>query len=231
MKKSTINILIISIISVIVGVLIGYLIWNATGEKLSPLPKPELSEGQRGELGIDKNINESTIDKYLGRSDSVYLDLRMFEDPAQYENIDGDRFLSGYIKGFEVVPFPYITNVTGLPDTVGQTYTGDTLFTQNENGDYISNYREAMQILIDLFPRDKNIFLMCGGGGYAGMMKKMLVKLGWDTNKIYVVGGFWNYEGKNLVEVKETNKSGETYFAFWKIPYHFIDFSRLTKLD
>ena len=30
---------------------------------LATLPKPELSEGQRGQLGIDKNINESTIDQ------------------------------------------------------------------------------------------------------------------------------------------------------------------------
>ena len=32
---------------------------------LVSLPKPELSSGQRGEMGIDKNINESTIDQYL----------------------------------------------------------------------------------------------------------------------------------------------------------------------
>ena len=29
------------------------------------LPEPELEEGMRGQLGIDKNINEKTIDKYL----------------------------------------------------------------------------------------------------------------------------------------------------------------------
>ena len=29
---------------------------------------------------------------------------------------------------------------------------------------------------------------MCGGGGYAGMTKKLLVSLGWDENKIYNVG-------------------------------------------
>ena len=28
---------------------------------------------------------------------------------------------------------------------------------------------------------------MCGGGGYAGMTKTMLVSLGWDENKIYNV--------------------------------------------
>ena len=32
-------------------------------EILANLPKPEVSEGERGQLGIDKNVNESTIDK------------------------------------------------------------------------------------------------------------------------------------------------------------------------
>ena len=49
---------------------------------LPALPEPELSAGERGELGIDKNINESTIDQYLGRPDAVYRDVRMLEDPG-----------------------------------------------------------------------------------------------------------------------------------------------------
>ena len=228
MKNKSTGIIIASVVALAVGLLAGCLIWNS-GEHLSALPKPELSEGQRGELGIDKNINESNIDKYLGRSDSVYYDMRMLEDPAQYENIDGDRFLSGYVKGFEVLPYPYIAPVTGLPAEVGAGYSGPALF-RMEGENYIANYREAMQIITDLFPKDKNIFLMCGGGGYAGMMKKMLVKLGWDTNKIYVVGGYWYYEGKNKVEIKETLSNGTTYYAFWKVPYHEIDFSYLTKI-
>lgn len=230
MNKNAKNIIIASVASVVVGILIGCAIWNTGKENLIPLPKPTLSEGQRGELGIDKNVNEATIDKYLNRSDSVYYDMRMLEDPAEYENIGGDKYLSGIIKGFEVVSFPYITNVTDLPAEVGSTYTGTTLFTQRDDGNYIANYRESMQIITDLFPKDKNIFLMCGGGGYAGMMKKMLAKLGWNEEKIYVVGGYWYYEGKNIIEVKETLKDGTTYYAFWKIPYHEIDFSKLTKI-
>ena len=102
------------------------------------LPKPELAEGQRGELGIDKNVNESTIDRYLGRTDSVYRDLRMLEDPGNYEAIGGNSKLTGYVNGFEVVPFPYITNVEGLPDEVGGTYSGETLYTKNGD-EYVAN--------------------------------------------------------------------------------------------
>ncbi len=192
------------------------------------LPKPELSAGERGQLGIDKNINESTIDKYLGRSDSVYRDMRMLEDPGDYEAIGGDSKLSGFVNGFEVVPLPYIMNVTGLPAAVGQTYTGPTLFTEKD-GKYTANYRESFDILKDLFPQDKIIFLMCGGGGYAGMMKNLLVSLGWDGSKIYVVGGYWYYNGENNVKVIRTNADGKTVWDFYKVAYHDINFSTLTR--
>ena len=44
------------------------------------LPKPEVTGGERGMLGIDKNINEKTIDKYLNRSDSCDKDLLFFKE-------------------------------------------------------------------------------------------------------------------------------------------------------
>ena len=193
------------------------------------LPAPELAEGQRGELGIDKNINEATIDAYLGRADAVYRDLRMLEDPGNYEAIGGDSKLSGFVKGFEVVPFPYIVNVKGLPEEVGATYEGETLFRQHSDGSYTANYEESMDILEGLFPKDKVIFLMCGGGGYSGMMKNMLVALGWDESKIYDVGGYWFYEGENMVEVKRIRDDGVVVYDFYKVPMHEIKFEELTE--
>lgn len=196
---------------------------------LTNLPAPELSEGQRGELGIDKNVNEETIDSYLGRSDAVYRDLRMLEDPGNYEAIGGDSYLSGFVNGFELVPFPYIVNVKGLPEEVGSTYNGKTLFHQHSDGTYSENYEESMSILESLFPRDKVIFLMCGGGGYSGMMKNLLVELGWDESKIYDVGGYWYYGGENNVDVKRVNDKGEVVYDFYKVPVHEIEFDKLTE--
>jgi rhodanese-related sulfurtransferase len=195
-------------------------------EKKVELPKPQISEGMRGELGIDANVNESTLDKYLGRADSVYRDMRMLVDPAEYENIGGDAYLSGFVKGFEVVPLPYLVNVMGLPEEVGATYKGKTLFTQTKDGKYVANYEESMEILEYLFPKDKTIFLMCGGGGYAGMTKSMLVALGWDGDKIYNTGGYWYYNGENNVVVKNDSHKKVTY-DFWKVAYHDIDFTQL----
>lgn len=188
------------------------------------LPAPELAGGLRGEMGIDKNINENTIDRYLGRDDVVYRDMRMLVDVANYEAIGGDSYLSGYVKGFEVVPYPLLVNVEGLPEAVGKTYTGLTLFTQVD-GKYTPNYAESVEILEYLFPKDKTIFLMCGGGGYAGMTKQMLVSLGWDAERIYNVGGYWYYDGENNVKVKDGDE-----FRYWEVPYHDIRFELLHKL-
>lgn len=226
MKKLLWGLGIGSLVLIVAAFLLGRYAFPNT---LASLPKPELSEGQRGELGIDKNVNESTIDSYLGRSDAVYRDLRMLEDPGNYEAIGGDSKLSGFVRGFEVVPFPYIVNVTGLPEAVGGTYSGPALFHQHSDGSYTANYQESMDILEGLFPRDKVLFLMCGGGGYSGMMKNMLVALGWDESKIYDVGGYWFYEGENKVDVKRKLADGTVVYDFYKVPYHEINFEELTE--
>ena len=219
MKAKTI---IIISLALLIGLIIGYLIPNKT--ELKKLPKPVITEGQRGQLGIDKNINEETIDEYLFREDSVYRDMRMLKDPGNYEAIGGDSYLSGIIKGFEVIPYPYLTEVKGLPKEVGESYKGKTLFTEKD-GTYKANYKESLEILEYYFPKDKNIFLICGGGGYAGMTKQLLVSLGWDENKIYNVGGYWYYNGKNNIEIKNNDK-----YDFWKVTYHDIDFKNLTEV-
>ena len=225
--KKYIWIIVCSAIVLIVGAfLLGR--YALPNNSLASLPKPEVTSGQRGELGIDKNINESTIDQYLGRSDAVYRDMRMLKDPGNYEAIGGDSYLSGFVNGFEVVPLPYIVNVTGLPEAVGETFSGKTLFTNN-NGFYTPNYKESMDVLEALFPKDKVRFLMGGGGGYAGMMKNMRVALGWDGDKIYDVGGYWYYEGDNKVEVKRVNSDGKTVYDFYKVPYHDINLYTLTE--
>lgn len=215
-------------ICIMMVLFLGYAIGRSTvaEPRLSAettLPLPEVTGGIRGEqFGIDKNINEETIDQYLGREDAVYRDMRMLKDPANYEAIEGDSYLSGYVEGFEIVPYPYIINVKGLPEAVGDSYSGSTLFTEQADGEIVANYEESMEILETLFPRDKVIFLMCGGGGYAGMTKDLLVKLGWDKDKIYNVGGYWSYAGSHDVKVK-CERNGKTVYDFWKVPYHNLE--------
>lgn len=217
MKNKILKAIIILLIGIIIGIILPK-------DSLSKMPKPQITGGERGKLGIDKNINEKTIDKYLNRSDSVYRDMRMLKDPGNYEAIGGDSYLSGMIEGFEVVPYPLLTEVKGLPKEVGESYKGKTLFTE-ENGKYKANYKESIKFLEYYFPKDKKIFLICGGGGYAGMTKNLLVSLGWDKNKIYNVGGYWNYDGKHNIKIKNGKK-----YDFWKVNYHDIDFDNLTEV-
>lgn len=225
MKKNLIISLVIAII--LIGGITSFIIFNSNN-KLKKLPKPEIASGIRGkQFGIDKNINEETIDKYLGRKDSVYRDMRMLKDPGNYEAIGGDSNLSGFVEGFEIIPYPYLVNVTGLPSEVGDTYRGKTLYTLID-GEYIPNYEESKEILEYLFPKNKNIFLMCGGGGYAGMTKNMLITLGWDKNKIYNVGAFWSYKGSHKVSTINNHDSNK--YDFWKVSYHDIDFDNLTEI-
>jgi len=227
MKKKVCYVLSL-LICLVLGGISSYFIFNNSKSTLKELPLPEVTGGERGILGIDKNINEETLDEYLGREDVVYRDMRMLKDPGNYEAIGGDSYISGFVKGFEVVPYPYLTEVKGLPEIVGESYTGKTLF-KEVDGKYVANYEESIEYLEYYFPKDKVIFLMCGGGGYAGMTKNLLVSLGWDENKIYDVGGYWYYNGKNNVQVK-TIKDGETTYDFWKVTYHDIDFKSLTEV-
>ena len=227
--------IIIPVIFLTIVLLISYLYVNARYSLEKDLPKPELSEGLRGKYGIDKNINETTIDNYLNRSDPVYRDVRMLIDPATWENKGGDRYLSGYIKGFEVIPSPFLANYTDdyieqkKIENISGLYQGKTLFSLDNEGNYTPNYKESMDILESIFPKDKNIFIICGAGGYAGQVKNMLVKLGWDEKMVRDIGGFWYYEGKNAINIKET-RNGKDYYNFSKVPYYNIDFNNLTEI-
>ena len=183
-------------------------------------------------FGVDKNINMETLDQYLGRDDVAYRDVRMLFDPADYAAIGGNADLASTVEGFRIVPYPYLATLSALP--VAGAYDGDTLFTLtwNEDGSIATataNYEEAMLVLEDLFPKDKAIFLMCGGGGYAGMTKSLLIFLGWDPALLYNVGGNWSYQGDHGVELIQYSEdaNGNDYFATWRADYAYIDFSRL----
>ena len=194
------------------------------------LPAPEPDETNM--FGVDKNINMETLDNYLGRDDVVYRDVRMLFDPADYAAIGGNADLASTVEGFRIVPYPYLATLSALP--VDGAYAGDTLFTLtwNEDGSIATataNYEESMLVLEDCFPKDKPIFLMCGGGGYAGMTKSLLIFLGWDPELLYNVGGNWAYQGDHSVELIEYSEdaAGNDYFCTWRADYALIDFSRL----
>lgn len=192
----------------------------------------ELPPAQPGSdaFAIDQNLNMGTIDDYLGLPGVEYTDMRMIHDPADYAAIGGDPDLSFTISGFKVVPFPYIGTLQELP--VDGAYAGDRLFDiqWDENGQIVSaipRYEESMQILEELFPKDKANVIMCGGAGYAHMMTELLKYLGWDAERIYNIGGAWDYTGYHAEELVRVESDGNVHYYTWRANIPDIDFKYL----
>lgn len=180
-------------------------------------------------FGEDVNVNMATIDDYLGLSDAVYRDMRMTEDPYNYEAIGGDSYLSGMIEGFELIPFPYLAPTLNMPAELGEGYDGPTLFTVDENGHYVPCYEESVSILEEIFPKDQAVLLMCGAGGYAGMTRGLLLDLGWDERMVFNTGGYWFYEGEHgVLTPYEIGDDGVKNYDFSQVPEIQILFDELT---
>ena len=211
-----------------------FLISCAQEPALQPLPAAQTDKNSQ--FGVDKNINMETIDDYLGREDVAYRDVRMLFDPANYAAIGGEADLTRTINGFKIVPYPYLATLSQLP--VEGAYNGNCLFTVvwSESGKVESakaNYVESMQIMEELFPKDKAIFLMCGGGGYAQMTKELLIYLGWDEAKLYNIGANWTYTGKNALEliIYPEDANGQKTYATWRADYAYIVFDKLQSVQ
>ena len=207
---------------------------GCSGGGQAALPPPEPMGDSP--FGVDSNINMETIDQYLGREDVAYRDVRLLFDPANYSEIGGEADLTRTIEGFRIVPYPYLATLQTLPVSGG--YEGECLYevTWAEDGTVAQArplYEESELILEELFPKDQAIFLMCGGGGYAGMMKELLICLGWDPELLYNVGANWTYTGDHAQElvIYPEDADGEKIYATWRADYAYLDFDRLHPLE
>lgn len=204
---------------------------NSTPPAL-PAPNPD----PNSDFGVDININMTTIDNWLSRDDVAYRDMRMLVDPAKFSDIGGESDLDNVLIGAMVIPYPYLASLPELP--VSGAYSGNKAFTLTWNADgsiatATPNYKEATMILDDLFPKDKAIFICCGGGGYAAMAKALLIFMGWDANKLYNIGGMWTYEGPNVTQLVVYSGTGdmEKAYATWRANYAYIDFDLLNPVS
>ncbi len=192
---------------------------------------PKADPDPEDQFQVDRNINMNTIDDWLGRPDVAYRDMRMLRDPAYYEEIGGSATLDYMLEGFKAIPYPYIGTLQQLP--VQGAYTGPTLFDVewDEGGEVVSatpNYEQSQLILDEVFPKDRPVFLMCGGAGYANMTRRLLIHLGWDPDLLYNVGGAWSYTGYNLIELTHRNPDGTMEFFSWRadtVPIQFDEFT------
>jgi len=180
---------------------------------------------------VDVNINMTTIDDYLNRPDVAYMDMRMLYDPADFEAIGGISSLTQTLPGYRIVPYPFLGTLSAMP--VDNAYDGERLFeiVWGEGNEILSitpNYAESETILGELFPKDKVIFLMCGGAGYSSLTRVLLINQGWDENKIYHTGGNWYYEGNMSLDL--TISASNPDIATWRANYAFIDFEHLSRI-
>lgn len=129
-------------------------------------------------LSLPDVITMDIVDDYLGRSDVQYIDLR---------NLD-ERMKAGYIQGFEAIPyFDYLKYQGILNDA-----NGDWIYDSGEIGSQVS--------LLEMFNKDKTIFLMCGSGVRANYVMEALLSLGYEN--VINIGGFYTYletDKENLV--------------------------------
>lgn len=208
---------------------------DAGREVVAPEAERELPRADpdpESDYGIDRAINIAAIDEWLGRDDVAYRDVRMLFDPADFASIGGDSDLTATVEGFKVVPFPLLATLPPLP--VAGAYDGPAAWVVEwaDDGGIASvgpAYWESMQLLEDLFPKDKAIFLMCGAGAYAAFAKQLLIHLGWDDGKIYNIGGFWSYAGARKVDLIVSSKDTDDgrLCLSWRADVAPIDFARM----
>ena len=70
-------------------------------------------------------------------------------------------------------------------------------------------YDSSVSVLNALFPKDKNLMIMCQSGGRVAMLMKILNANGYDMSKVYNIGGMAQYTGeefrKFITDTEELN--------------------------
>ncbi len=123
---------------------------------------------------IPETVTMDTVDDFLGRPDVQYVDLRNFDD----------KMKSGYISGFEMIPFfDYLEATDILVRTDEWNFSAADIHSQGG--------------LEELFDADRTIFLMCGSGTRAGYVKVALESLGFEN--VINIGGIADYSGEAMV--------------------------------
>lgn len=144
------------------------------------------------EITPDDIITMENLDDYMFRDDVQYIDLRNY----------ATKFLSGYIKSFENISF--------------FEYLDHRAFERNNVNTFSPDHIKS-ELLINLFfDKDKAIFLFDSGCMRAGYLKDLLYYLGYE--RVYYLGGFYEYSGENRVAGDGTFNLGSDFNAKYVSP-------------
>ncbi len=155
---------------------LGYAkVYNVGGMKDYAGANKVLGDGNFNATAVlPSEVNMSNIDKQLGRSGAKYVDLR---------NVS-DKYVSGYIDGFENISF--------------FEYLDNNALVRNNKWEFSPVDIQSKAKLMNIFgDKTREIFLMCGSGTRAGYVKAALDELGYS--KVYNVGGIKDYAGERKV--------------------------------
>lgn len=137
---------------------------------------PEVDNSANEVIAItqETEITMENIDEYLNVDKGRFIDLR---------NSD-DLFKSGYIQGFENVPF--------------FDYLENNALVRNDGWNFSEKDIVEVAVLENVFgAKDTPIVLICAGGTRAGYVKAALDSIGYTNVKN--AGGFGDYAGTNKV--------------------------------
>ena len=124
---------------------------------------------------LPATVTMANIDSVLEADNVQLVDLRNWQD----------KMASGYIAGFEMIPFFNYLEVEGY-------------LVRTDGWNHLSANIVDADILENFFDKDaRAIYLMCGSGTRAGFVMAALEELGY-TNVVNA-GGISSYEGSNLV--------------------------------
>ena len=155
---------------------IGYtMVFNAGGIRDYAGENKVLGDGVfNGAAALPAEVSMANIDSVLGRPGAKYVDLR---------NV-GDKYLAGYIDGFEVVSF--------------FEYLEGNALVRNNGWEFSAADINSAAVLENIFgDKNREVFLMCGSGTRAGYVKAALEEVGYTT--VYNAGGIRDYAGENAV--------------------------------
>ena len=144
--------------------------------------------------------------EYLGREDSAYIDLR-----SDKEISDSSAAGMGYIDGFQVIDYnQYIYN-----DSTGW------FIQSTDEHNLMPRYSYSVDYLENVFPRDKNLFIMCAGGVRVTTMLKILELNGYDMSRVYNIGGSNHLKGADMATVRSnyTFKTTTEAATTWVLKY------------
>jgi rhodanese-related sulfurtransferase len=148
---------------------------NAGGIKDYAGDNMVLGLGSYAGTALPAVVTMDNVDKVLEADNVQLVDLRNWQD----------KMASGYIAGFEMIPFFNYLEAEGY-------------LVRNTGWDFTAADVVDSDILENFFDKDaRAIYLMCGSGTRAGFVKAALESLGY-TNVVNV-GGISNYSGDNLV--------------------------------